>query len=164
LFHTFSCHCSPPTILPFSLTSSCHLFLGPLLYLVVSKSIDNTFLEILFSCILCLYPNHCKLSNHIVSVIVGLLTVAWISLLINILQFSFSLSYSGPRTFVYTFLSKMFNCFLSVFVSVEVSDAYVNVLSIIVFFSINFNFLDVFICSIKYVLLAFVILSCKCIL
>jgi len=31
----------------------------------------------------------------------------------------------------------MFNCFLSVFVSVQVSDAYVNVLSIIVFFSLN---------------------------
>jgi hypothetical protein len=34
----------------------------------------------------------------------------------------------------------MFNCFLSLFASVEVSDAYVNVLSIIVFFSINFSF------------------------
>jgi hypothetical protein len=33
----------------------------------------------------------------------------------------------------------MFNWFLSLFVSVEVSDAYVNVLSIIVFFSINFS-------------------------
>jgi hypothetical protein len=36
----------------------------------------------------------------------------------------------------------MFNCFLSLFVSVEVSNAYANVLSIIVFFSINFSFLD----------------------
>ena len=36
----------------------------------------------------------------------------------------------------------MFNCFLSLFVSVQVSDAYVNVLSIIVFFSLNFSFFD----------------------
>jgi hypothetical protein len=40
----------------------------------------------------------------------------------------------------------MFKCFLSLFVSVEVADAYVNVLSIIVFFSINFIFLDMFYC------------------
>ena len=54
----------------------------------------------------------------------------------------------------------MFNCFLSHFVSVQVSDAYVNILSIIVFCSINFSFFDMFlflknVCSIKYVLLAF---------
>jgi hypothetical protein len=66
----------------------------------------------------------------------------------------------------------MFNCFLSLFVSVEVSDAYVNILYIIVFFGINFSFLDMFLflkkfCSIKCVLLAFFILSnvliCVCI-
>jgi len=60
----------------------------------------------------------------------------------------------------------MFNCFLSLFVSVQVSDAYVNVLSIIVFFSLNLSFFDMFlffkkICSTKYVLLTFIILSCK---
>jgi hypothetical protein len=38
----------------------------------------------------------------------------------------------------------MFICCLSIFVSIQVSDAYVNVLSIIVFFSLNFSFLDVF--------------------
>jgi hypothetical protein len=38
----------------------------------------------------------------------------------------------------------MFNWFLSLFVSVEVSDVYVNVLSIIVFFIINFGFLVMF--------------------
>ena len=59
----------------------------------------------------------------------------------------------------------MFNCFLSLSVSVQVSDAHVNVLSIIVFFSLNFSFFDMFlflksICSIKCVL-AFFILSCK---
>jgi hypothetical protein len=53
------------------------------------------------------------------------------SLLVNILQFSFSLSDTGPKILQCTFLSKMFNCFLSLFVSVQVSDASVNVLSII---------------------------------
>jgi hypothetical protein len=53
----------------------------------------------------------------------------------------------------------MLNYFLSLFVSDQVSDAYVNILSIIVFFSINFSFFDMFLflkkfCSIKYVLLA----------
>jgi len=53
----------------------------------------------------------------------------------------------------------MFNCFLFLFVSVQVSYAYVNVLSIIVFFSLNYIF-DTFLlfknfCFIKYVLLAF---------
>jgi hypothetical protein len=36
----------------------------------------------------------------------------------------------------------MFDCLLSPFVSVEVSDGYVNMLSIIVFFSINYSLLD----------------------
>jgi hypothetical protein len=54
----------------------------------------------------------------------------------------------------------MFNYFLSLFVSVQVSDAYVNVLSIIVFFSLNFCFFDMLLflkkfCTLKYVLLAF---------
>ena len=40
LLHTFSCHPSPPTILPSSLTSSCHLFLGlPLNFLFPSSYI-----------------------------------------------------------------------------------------------------------------------------
>jgi hypothetical protein len=48
----------------------------------------------------------------------------------------------------------MSNHFLPLFVSVKVSDTYVNILSIIVLFSINFNFLDMFLflkkfCSIK---------------
>jgi hypothetical protein len=37
LLYTFSCHLSLPTILPSSLTSSCHLFLGLPINLVVSK-------------------------------------------------------------------------------------------------------------------------------
>ena len=42
LLCTFSCHPSPPTILPSSLTPSCHLFLGLHLNLVVPKFIYNT--------------------------------------------------------------------------------------------------------------------------
>jgi hypothetical protein len=61
-FH--SCHSSPPTIYPFSLTLSCHLFLGLPLSLVVSKWIYNTLLGILFSCILCTCPNQYNLCNH----------------------------------------------------------------------------------------------------
>jgi len=47
LLCTFSCHPSPPTILPSSLASSCNLFLGLLLNLVVPKFIYNTLLGIL---------------------------------------------------------------------------------------------------------------------
>ena len=43
LLCTLSCHPSPPTILPSSPTSSCHLFLGLPLNLVVPKFIYNTF-------------------------------------------------------------------------------------------------------------------------
>jgi len=63
LLYTFSCHPSPPTILPSSLTSTCHLFLGPPLNLVVSKFIHNTLLGILFSSILCTWPNPHNLFN-----------------------------------------------------------------------------------------------------
>ena len=38
-------------------------------------------------------------------------------------KFSFSLSYIGPKILLYTFLSKLFNCFLYLSVSVPVSDA-----------------------------------------
>ena len=65
----------PPTSLPSSLTSSCHLFLGLPLSLV-SKFISNTFLGILFSSILCTCPNQRNLFNLIVSVIMGFLTIA----------------------------------------------------------------------------------------
>ena len=94
LLCTFSCHPSPPTILPSSLTSSCHLF--PL-NLVVPKFIYNTLLGILFCSILCTCPNQHNLFNLTVSIVVGFLTLAQISLLVNILQFSFSLSYTIQR-------------------------------------------------------------------
>ena len=81
----------------------------------------------------------------------------------NILPFSFSLSYTGPKVLLYLFKNVYL---LSVSVSIQVSDAYIKVLSIIVFFSHNFSFLDIFlflknVCSMKYVLLAFFIVSHK---
>ena len=57
VFYNFFCHPSPPTILPSSLTSSSHLFLGLRLKLVVPKFIYNTLSGILFSSILCRCPN-----------------------------------------------------------------------------------------------------------
>jgi hypothetical protein len=56
LSYTFSCHSSPPTILPSSLTSSYHLFLGLSLGLV-SKFIHNTLLGIIFYSISCIQWN-----------------------------------------------------------------------------------------------------------
>ena len=62
---------SPPTILPSSFTSTCHLFLGLPLNLVVPKFIYNTLLWILVSSILCTCPNQHNLFNLIVPIIVG---------------------------------------------------------------------------------------------
>ena len=74
--YTLSCHPSPPTILPSSLTSSCHLFLGLPLNLIVSKYIYNTLLGVLFYSILCSCTNQRDLFNLIVSVIMGFL-ILW---------------------------------------------------------------------------------------
>jgi len=71
LLCTFSCYPSPPTILPSSLNSSCHLFLGLPLNLVVPKFIYNTVLGILFSSILCTCRHQRNLIDLIVSVLVG---------------------------------------------------------------------------------------------
>jgi len=72
---TFSCHPSPPAILPSSLTSSCRLFLGLPLNLV-PKFIYDTLMGILFSSILCTFPSQCNPFNFIVSIIAGFLTLA----------------------------------------------------------------------------------------
>ena len=117
LLCTLSLHPVPPTSLPSFLTSSCHLFLGLSLSLVVSKFICNTFLRILFSSILCTCPNEHNLFSLIVSSIVGFLTITYISLLFNILQLTFSLPVTGPKILLYAFLSKMFAFCLSVLVS-----------------------------------------------
>ena len=63
LLYTLCFHHFPPTSLPSSLTSSCHIFLGLPLSFVVSKFIYNTFWEIPFSSILCTCPNQCNLFN-----------------------------------------------------------------------------------------------------
>ena len=105
----FSCHPSSPSILPPSLTSSCHLFLGLPLNLVVPKFVYNTLLGFLFSSTFCTCPNQSNLFYLIISIIVGFLTFAEISLLVNIPQFSFSLSYTGPKILLYTFLSNLYN-------------------------------------------------------
>jgi hypothetical protein len=60
----FSCHASPPTIPPSSLTLSYHLFRGLPLGLVDSNFMYNTLLEILFSSILCTCPNQHNLCSH----------------------------------------------------------------------------------------------------
>ena len=75
LLCNFSCHPFPPTILPSSLTSFCHLFLGLPFNLVVPKFTRNTLLGILFSSILCTCPNQHNLFNLIVSITVGFLTL-----------------------------------------------------------------------------------------
>ena len=124
-----------------------HLAIYFLVYLSVllfPNSCIIPFWELYFLPFFCTCPNQHNLFNLIVSIIVGFSTLAYISLLINILQFSFSLSYTGPKILVYTLLSKMFNCFVSLFVSVQVSYAYVNDLSIFVFFSHNVSFFGIF--------------------
>ena len=124
LLRTFFCHPLASTILPSSLTSSCRLCLGLPLHVVDPKFIYNTLLEILFSSVLCTCPNQRNLFNLIVSIIVGFLTLALISLLVNILQFSFSLSYTGPKnSSIHFFIQRC-----SLFLSVQVSDAYIDVL------------------------------------
>ena len=91
-----------------------------------------------------MYPFKRRIKSHLLALLGGATIVVVSRLRVNVLQFCFSLSYTGPETSLYIFLSKMFNFFLSLVVSVEVSDAYVNVLSIIAFFSIYFGFLDMF--------------------
>ena len=97
LLYTLSLHPFPPTSLPSSLTSYCLLFLGLPLSFAVSRFIYNTFLWILFSSILCTCPNQRNLFNFTISVIAGFSNTAYISLLVNILQFSFSLSHTGSK-------------------------------------------------------------------
>jgi hypothetical protein len=71
LLYTLPFHPFPPTSLPTSLTSSCHLFHGLPPNLVVSKFIYITFLESLFFSVLSTCPNQHNLFTHNVSVIVG---------------------------------------------------------------------------------------------
>jgi hypothetical protein len=106
----------PTTFLPqlFFHPPSLHLDLP--LGLVDSKFICNALLGILFSSILCTCPNQ----RNLYWLCYGRFFNNRINLFISsyILQFSFSFSYIGPRILPYTFLSKMFNCFLYLFVTV----------------------------------------------
>ena len=98
LFHQLVFH--PPSL---------HLaiyFLVYLSYLLLPNSYIILFLRIVF--FHSLYLVHAQTNViylTLLSIIVGLLTIALISLLVNILKFSFSLSYTGPKILLYTFLS-----------------------------------------------------------
>jgi len=96
LLCTFPCHPSPPTILPSSLTSSCHLFLGLPHNLVVPKFIYNTLLGNPFPSILSTCPNQRNLFDLIVSIIVLFQHTHKIYWLIAS-NFLFLLSYTGPK-------------------------------------------------------------------
>ena len=82
-------------------------FLVCLSILLVPNSYIILFWEFYFLPFSVHAPNQCNLLNLIVTVIVGFLTIPEISLLVNILQFSFSLLYTRPKILVYTVLSKM---------------------------------------------------------
>ena len=97
LLCTLSLHLVPPTSLPSFITSFSHPFLGLPLNLVVSRFILNTLLVIMFPSTLCTCPNQHNLFSLIVSAIGSYVTIAYISLLVNILQLPFSLSYAGPQ-------------------------------------------------------------------
>jgi len=124
LLYTLSFHPFPPTSLPYSLTSSCHLFLALPLSLVVSTFIYNTFLGILFSSILCTCPNQCILFILIVSIIVGFfkpLRKFHYRLIFS--SFLFHYHILGLKFFHTLSFQKCFFCFLAVFVSIQVSVA-----------------------------------------
>jgi len=112
LLCTSSCHPSPPPILPTSLPSSCHLFLGLPLNLVVPKFICSTLLGIPFSSILCTCPNQHNLFNLIVSIIAGFLTLAKFLYWLISSNFLFHCHILGLKFFYTLSFSKMFNCFL----------------------------------------------------
>jgi hypothetical protein len=111
------------------------------LNLVVSKFIYGTLLWTLYSSILCTCSNQHNLFNVTVSVRVGFLKQCH-TFLYDLISSNFHFHCHIPgREFFYTLSFKKCSI-ISIFVSIEVSDAYVNVLSIIVFFSINFSCLD----------------------
>ena len=141
LLCTFSCHPSPPTICPTSLTSSCHPFLGLPLNLVVLKSIYNTLLGLLFSTILCTCPSQRNLFNLTVCVTVGFFKQLHKFLYWLISSNFLLLCHILGLKFFYTLSFQKCSVAFYLFVSVQISDAYVNVLSIIVLFSLMDFFL-----------------------
>jgi hypothetical protein len=73
-------------------------------------------LGILLSSILCICPNQHNLFNLIVSVIMGFKLLHKLLYCLIFFNFLFSL-YAGPKIRLYTFLSKMCVCLLSLLVS-----------------------------------------------
>ena len=100
----FSCHPSPPTIFFHPLLPHHAVyFLAYLPVLLFPNSYIIPFWEYYF------LPFSVHTQTNVIyltllSVVVSFLTLAYISLLVNILQFSFSFSYTGSKIFLYTFL------------------------------------------------------------
>ena len=119
LLCTLSLHPVPPTSLPSFLTSSCHLFLGLPLSFFDSKFILKIFLRILFSSILCRCPNTHNLFILILSAIICFLTIAYTSLLVNVLQLPISLiicwDYSPVLMHILCVLKSLVNFSLSLY-------------------------------------------------
>jgi hypothetical protein len=90
--YTFYCHSSPLTILPSSVTSSCHLFLGLSLGLV-SKFIYSTLLGILFSSILCTFMMLLKFSKFNITYYHANILLIWCLLPVYCTVFVFVISY-----------------------------------------------------------------------
>jgi hypothetical protein len=97
-------------------------------HLAICILVYLSFLSFSYSCIVLFWEfSFLPFSLHVqtnvicltlLCVIVGFLTLSYISVLVNIFQCSLTLSYTGPKILLYTFHSKMFNCLLSLFVSV----------------------------------------------
>ena len=140
LFCTSSLHPIPQLVFHPSLLTSCHLFLGLPISIVVSKFILKTFCGGRGG--FCSLPFSVHVQTNAIYLVLNLcysrffLTIPYISLLVTILQLYFSLSYTGPNILLCTFPSKMFICFLYVSVSIQVSDACVTVSSNILFFNV----------------------------
>ena len=132
LFHssllcTFSCQSSQSSILLSSLISSFQLFLGLPVYLFVPKL---SLLWILFSSTLCTCPKQRSLFNSIVSIIEGFLTLDKFLYWLTSCNFLFHCHILGLKFFYTLSFQKCSIDFYLPLVSVPVSDAHVNVLSI----------------------------------
>ena len=123
-FHSSLLHTFPATLLHqlFFHPLSSHLPIFSLAYFSI-LSFPNSYIILLWKFYFLPFSVHAQ-TNVIYLTLLSLLQ--WVfNTCINFfigykLQFSFSLSYTGPKILLYTFLLKMFNCFLSLFVSVQI--------------------------------------------
>ena len=85
-----------------------HLAISFLVFLLVLLFPDSCIILFWEFCFLplCSCPNQRNIFNLIVFLIEGFLTVAYISWLVNIFQFSFSLSCTGPKIFYTLYCQK----------------------------------------------------------